>query len=214
MSLPETWQNRRAMDFVPGNFVTGGELSRRIKQGDATAETELIRQFEPGLRVLLRRRTGGDAGLLQDLVQETLLVVLQRLRGAGIDDPQKLAAFAAQTARNLAIASLRKAERQKTVVDSEATDRNADPSHGVEEITADLEAAMAVRALLRELPQPRDRLMLKRFYLEDHDKQLICQELDLTEAAFNQALSRARKRFRQILEERGFAKRDLLDPGS
>ncbi len=214
MSLPETWQNRRAMDFVPGNFVTGGELSRRIKQGDATAETELIRQFEPGLRVLLRRRTGGDAGLLQDLVQETLLVVLQRLRGAGIDDPQKLAAFAAQTARNLAIASLRKAERQKTVVDSEATDRNADPSHGVEEIAADLEAAMAVRALLRELPQPRDRLMLKRFYLEDHDKQLICQELDLTEAAFNQALSRARKRFRQILEERGFAKRDLLDPGS
>jgi RNA polymerase sigma-70 factor, ECF subfamily len=196
------------MDFVPG-----GELSRRIRQGDSSAESELIRQFEPGLRVLLRRRTGGDAGLLQDLVQETLLVVIQRLRGAGIDDPHKLAAFAAQTARNLAIASLRKAERQRTDVDSDATERNADPSQGVEDITADVEAALAVRALLRELPQPRDRLMLKRFYLEDHDKQLICQELDLTEAAFNQALSRARRRFRQILEERGFAKRDLLEPG-
>lgn len=202
------------MDFVPGDFVPGEELSRRIKEGDATAEAELIRQFEPGLRVLLRRRTGGDAGLMQDLVQETLLVVLQRLRGAGIDDPHKLAAFAAQTARNLAIASLRKTERQRTDVDSAATERNADPSQGLEQTTADLEAAMAVRALLRELPQPRDRLMLKRFYLEDHDKQLICQELDLTEAAFNQALSRARRRFRQILEERGFARRDLLDAGS
>lgn len=196
------------MDFVPG-----GELTRRIKEGDVNAESELIRQFEPGLRVLLRRRTGGDFGLLQDLVQETLLVVLQRLRGPGIDDPQKLAAFAAQTARNLAIASLRKTERQRTDVDSEATDRNADPSRSVEEVTADLEAALAVRALLRELPQPRDRLMLKRFYLEDHDKDVICQELDLTEAAFNQALSRARKRFRQILEERGFSKRDLLNLG-
>lgn len=196
------------MDFVPG-----GELTRRIKEGDVTAESELIRQFEPGLRVLLRRRTGGDFGLLQDLVQETLLVVLQRLRGAGIDDPQKLAAFAAQTARNLAIASLRKTERQRTDVDSEATERNADPSRTVEEVTADLEAALAVRALLRELPQVRDRLMLKRFYLEDHDKEVICQELDLTEAAFNQALSRARKRFRQILEERGFSKRDLLNLG-
>lgn len=202
------------MDFVPGDFVPGEELSRRIKDGDVAAEAELIRQFEPGLRVLLRRRTGGDAGLLQDLVQETLLVVLQRLRGAGIDDPHKLAAFAAQTARNLAIASLRKTERQRTDVDSEATERNADPSQRLEQITADLEAAMAVRALLRELPHPRDRLMLKRFYLEDHDKQLICQELDLTEAAFNQALSRARKRFRQILEERGFARRDLLDAGN
>lgn len=196
------------MDFVPG-----GELSRRIREGDVSAESELIRQFEPGLRVLLRRRTGGDAGLLQDLVQETLLVVIQRLRGAGIDDPQKLAAFAAQTARNLAIASLRKTERQKTDVDSEATERNADPALGVEQIAADSEAAMAVRALLRELPQPRDRLMLKRFYLEDHDKEVICQEMNLTEAAFNQALSRARKRFRQILEERGFSKRDLLNLG-
>jgi RNA polymerase sigma-70 factor, ECF subfamily len=197
------------MDFVPG-----GELSRRIREGDVSAESELIRQFEPGLRVLLRRRTGGDVGLLQDLVQETLLIVIQRLRGAGLEDPQKLAAFAAQTARNLAIASLRKAERQRTDVDSDATDRKADPSQDVEFHTADAEAALAVRAMLRELPQPRDRLMLKRFYLEDHDKQLICEEMDLTEAAFNQALSRARRRFRQILEERGFAKRDLLDTGS
>jgi RNA polymerase sigma-70 factor (ECF subfamily) len=197
------------MDFVPG-----GELTRRIRDGDVLAESELIRQFEPGLRVLLRRRTGGDQGLLQDLVQETLLVVIQRLRGAGIDDPQKLAAFAAQTARNLAIASLRKAERQKTDVDSEATERNPDPARGVETQAEDVEAAMAVRALLRELPQSRDHLMLKRFYLDDHDKEIICRDMQLSEAAFNQALSRARKRFRQILEERGFAKRDLLNLGS
>jgi len=171
------------MDFIPG-----GELSRRIRAGDISAESELIRQFEPGLRVLLRRRTGGDVGLLQDLVQETLLVVIQRLRGEGIDDPGKIAAFAAQTARNLAIASLRKAERQRTDVDSEATERNADPSRGVATLAEDLEAALAVRALLRELPQTRDRLMLKRFYLDDHDKEIICRDMQLSEAAFNQAL--------------------------
>ena len=195
------------MDFIPG-----GELSRRIREGDVSAESELMRQFESGLRVLLRRRTGGDLGLLQDLVQETLLVVIQRLRGEGIDEPAKLAAFAAQTARNLAIASLRKAERQKTDVDSEATERNADPTRSVEGLAEDAEAAMAVRALLRELPQSRDRLMLKRFYLDDHDKEVICQEMQLSEAAFNQALSRARRRFKQILEERGFSRRDLLNP--
>jgi RNA polymerase sigma factor (sigma-70 family) len=196
------------MDFVPG-----GELSRRIREGDSSAESELIRQFEPGLRVLLRRRTGGDHGLLQDLVQETLLVVIQRLRGSGIEDPEKLAAFAAQTARNLAIASLRKAERQKTDVDSAATERNVDSARGVAALAEDFEAALAVRTLLRDIPQARDRLMLKRFYLEDHDKEVICQEMQLSEAAFNQALSRARRRFRQIIEERGFTKRDLLDLG-
>jgi RNA polymerase sigma-70 factor, ECF subfamily len=196
------------MDSVPG-----GELSRRIREGDSSAESELIRQFEPGLRVLLRRRTGGDHGLLQDLVQETLLVVLQRLRGGGIDEPHKLAAFAAQTARNLAIASLRKTERQRTDVDSEATERNADPAMGLDGQTAEAEAAAAVRLLIRDLPQSRDRLMLKRFYLDDHDRGMICQEFNLNEAAFNQALSRARRRFRQILEERGLTRNDLLgDP--
>ncbi len=193
------------MDFIPG-----GDLTRRIREGDSSAEGELIRQFEPGLRVLLRRRTGGDIGLLEDLVQETLVIVLRRLRGAGIEDPDRLAAFAAQTARNLAIASLRKVERQRTDIDTEATDRNADPGRSVEGRVNDAEAALAVRALLRELPQSRDRLMLKRFYLDDHDKKDICIEFGLTETAFNQALSRARKRFRQILEERGFTKRDLL----
>ena len=195
----------RGMDFVPC-----GELARRIKNGDVSAEGELIRQFEPGLRVILRRRTGGDHGLLEDLVQETLLIVIQRLRGAGIDDPDKLAAFAAQTARNLSIASQRKTERQRTDLDSDATERNADPARAVAAVAEDLEAALAVRALLRELPQARDRLMLKRFYLDDEDKEAICREMQLSEAAFNQALSRARRRFRQILEERGFAKRDLL----
>ncbi len=193
------------MDFIPG-----GDLSRRIRAGDGSAESELVRQFQPGLRVLLRRRTGGNTALMEDLVQETLLIVLRRLRGDGIEDPEKLAAFAAQTARNLAIASLRKAERQKTDIDSDATDRNPDPGNSVEGMAGDQEAALAVRALLRELPHARDRLMLKRFYLDEHDKQEICEEFELTETAFNQALSRARKRFRQILEERGFTKRDLL----
>jgi RNA polymerase sigma-70 factor (ECF subfamily) len=196
------------MDFVPC-----GELAHRIKEGDVSAEGELIRQFEPGLRVILRRRTGGDHSLLEDLVQETLLIVIQRLRGAGIAEPEKLAAFAAQTARNLAIASQRKVERQRTDLDSDATERNADPSRSVLTVAEDVEAALAVRALLRELPQARDRLMLKRFYLDDEDKEAICQEMQLSEAAFNQALSRARRRFRQILEERGFAKRDLLSLG-
>ena len=197
----------QGMDFVPG-----GELSRRIREGDVTAESELVRQFEPGLRVLLRRRTGGDPGLLQDLVQETLMVVLQRLRRSALDDPQKLAAFAAQTARNLAIASLRKTERQKTDIDSTVTERSADAGRRLEDAAADFEAALAVRALLRELPNPRDRLMLRRYYLEDLDKDVICLELQMSESAFNQALSRARRRFREILEQRGFSRRDLLGP--
>jgi RNA polymerase sigma factor (sigma-70 family) len=194
------------MDFVPGGVIAPNSGERRLPKASSSANSnpDFACCFDAD-----GRRSWPAAGSRSGSPVSCHPAPTRRR----IEDPQKLAAFAAQTARNLAIASLRKAERQKTDVDSEATDRNADPAQSVDRIASDLEAALAVRALLRELPQARDRLMLKRFYLDDHDKDLICQELDLSEAAFNQALSRARRRFRQILEERGFAKRDLLSLG-
>src|SRR3954462_11561525 len=33
------------------DFIRGGKLPRRIREGDVSAESDLIRQFEPGLRV-------------------------------------------------------------------------------------------------------------------------------------------------------------------
>ena len=68
----------------------------------------------------------------------------------------------------------------------------------------------AVRTMLDELPSPRDRALLKRFYLEEGEKDSLCREFDLAEGTLNQALNRARARFRAILDQRGLNKSDLL----
>jgi hypothetical protein len=52
--------------------------------------------------------------------------------------------------------------------------------------------------------------LLKRFYLNDQAKEHICQELRLSEEHFNRVIFRARNRFRELLERRGFWKGDLL----
>ena len=61
----------------------------------------------------------------EDLTQETLHIVVERVRARTIDDPRKVFAFAAATARNLALNAARKMLRQQTVVDSDLVDELA-----------------------------------------------------------------------------------------
>jgi RNA polymerase sigma-70 factor (ECF subfamily) len=69
--------------------------------------------------------------------------------------------------------------------------------------------AKAVRQVLQELPNPRDRALLVRFYLRDEPKADICRDLGLTEEHFNRVIFRARERLRALLERRYQNPRDL-----
>jgi hypothetical protein len=64
--------------------------------------------------------------------------------------------------------------------------------------------------MLDEMPAARDREVLVRFYLNDEEKDRICQELHLSHEHFNRVIFRARNRFRALLEQRGLWKSDLL----
>ena len=54
----------------------------------------------------------------------------------------------------------------------------------------------------------RDRTLLVRYYLRD--EQGICKDLGLTEPSFNVVLFRARSRFLELLEKKGFRGNDML----
>src|SRR6185312_15443561 len=70
--------------------------------------------------------------------------------------------------------------------------------------------AGVVRRLLRELSSPRDREVLVRFYLKEEERGALCRSLGLTDLQFNRVIFRARERFRELLEGKGFGKSDLL----
>ena len=70
--------------------------------------------------------------------------------------------------------------------------------------------ANAARKMLEEMPAARDRDLLVRFYLNDEAKEQICQDLRLSTEHFNRVIFRARNRFRELLEQRGIWKADLL----
>jgi RNA polymerase sigma factor (sigma-70 family) len=75
-------------------------LAERIRQGDASAETELVHEFSHRVFVMGVVRTH-DREAARELVQDVLMAVIGALRKGQLQDADKLAAFVHGTARNL-----------------------------------------------------------------------------------------------------------------
>lgn len=187
------------------------DLVRRIGAGDTAAEGELVRRYRRGLLFQLTRHTG-DPARAEDLVQETFRIVLERLRGRGIDQPDRLAGFLLRTGRNLRIADIRKRARRGEDVPAPEVERQSAPAGQLAGVLV-AERARAVRRLLGELTTDRDRQVLSRFYLSEQSKEQICADLDLSSLHFNRVLYRARERFRQIILERSPGLARPAEPG-
>jgi RNA polymerase sigma-70 factor (ECF subfamily) len=184
------------------------EIERTVSEalsGDRRAEGRMLQALRPGVLAVLRFGAFHRWIDAEDLTQETLHVVVERIRARTIDDPRKVFAFAAATARNLALNAARKMLRQQTVVDSELVDelaQNLEMEQSDLSDSDDRHLAQAVAQLLEELPTERDRQMLVRFYLDGTDKQQLCHELGLSPKHFDRVLMRARSRLRTIVERR------------
>lgn len=173
--------------------------------GDRQAESRMISALRPGVLAVLRFGAFHRWIDAEDLTQETLQIVAERMRSRSIDDPRKVFAFAAATARNLALNAARKMLRQQTVVDSQLVDelaQNLEMEQNDLSDSDDRQLAEAVAALLEELPTERDRQLLMRFYLDGTDKTVLCRELGLSPKHFDRVLMRARSRLRSIIERR------------
>jgi len=173
--------------------------------GDRQAESRMLVVLRPGVLAVLRFGAFHRWVDAEDLTQETLHIVVERVRAGTIEDPRRVFSFAASTARNLALNAARKALRQQTVVDSDLVDelaQNLEMEQSELSDTDDRHLAESVMAVLEELPTERDRQMLTRFYLDGVDKQQLCRELGLSPKHFDRVLMRARSRLRTIIERR------------
>jgi len=181
-------------------------LVRRIVSGDRNAEDELCARYFRGVHRFLQselRRLGVyNVDLAEDLAQDTFVTVLGQLRDPerSLADAAKLNGYIIGIARNLARAWRRKRNRQQTEPDLERIARvcaqHGDPLKHVEQG----ELATLVRGVLEELPVARDREILRRFYLVDEDKHIICKDLAIDDIHFNRVVYRARKRLRDLME--------------
>jgi RNA polymerase sigma-70 factor (ECF subfamily) len=69
-----------------------GTLARRVATGSPEAEAELCRRLAPRVRLYGLRHLR-DAAAADDLVQEVLVLMLERLRAGRVREPDRLASF-------------------------------------------------------------------------------------------------------------------------
>jgi RNA polymerase sigma-70 factor (ECF subfamily) len=94
------------------------ELVRRVSAGGEGArrdEAELCRRFAPRARLYGRRHLR-DADQARDLVQAVLVVLIEAVRGARIEDPERVDRFVLGTCRNVT-ARMRDGDRRAVLVD-------------------------------------------------------------------------------------------------
>lgn len=175
-------------------------ISKGILNDEPWAARELVERYSRGLRFLLIRRTG-DEERAKDLLQEVFEIAFRKLREGPIDHPERLAGFLRGIATNVARSGLRKRAREPHPMDQEAIaaipDRDARPFRDLSKE----QVGKAVRELLDTMSVERDRELLRRYYIYEHDKPEICRALGLDSLHFNRVLHRAKGRFRKILEE-------------
>ncbi len=200
------WMEREASrgDATEAPDGDVADLVSRIRGGDAAAESALVARFSRGLLLMLRRLVQNPS-LADDLHQETLTLVLGKIRRGEVREPEKLGAFIRSAARNLFIADRRKEARYRTLDEDEEAgphsvsalaDRGQAP---LDRVLAEEEARL-VQRLLAELRFDRDRQLLLRFYLSDDSKEEICADLEIEPQRFNKVLFHARERLRDLWE--------------
>jgi RNA polymerase sigma-70 factor, ECF subfamily len=181
-----------------GAIGDNGSLVERIAQGDRDAESEFVRRYIGGVRGLVRRHARPGDPAVDDIVQDVLSNVLQKLRAGGLRDRAALPAYV----RSTVVYAARAEYRQRRSADPVDLDRQ-DPGDTPQQAAESADTRHAVTRLLGSLPTARDREVLLRFYLRDESKESICALLRIDEAHFRRVVFRARDRLRQLLVEAG-----------
>jgi RNA polymerase sigma-70 factor (ECF subfamily) len=142
-------------------------------QADAAAEVELCRRFAPRIRLYGQRHLRNEAAAA-DLMQDVLVMTLQKLRAGALREPDRLASFILGTCRQVVVDGRRSGARRERILDTFA----AALVPVADEATQALDADRLQRCLER-LPE-RERAVLVMTFYDDRPADAVGQELRLS----------------------------------
>ena len=169
---------------------------RGLANRSEDVEQHLFAHFARPVRAKLRTRLRSPE-LVQDAVQETFLRVYTYFRsGKTLENPASLPGFVHTVSHNIALELLRSHTRHPQVPEDapDPVDCSPDPEDQV--VTG--ERKEIVRRILRELPE-KDHQLLQRVFLNEEDKDAVCQDLRVDRDYLRVLLYRARTRMRAAL---------------
>jgi RNA polymerase sigma-70 factor (ECF subfamily) len=172
-------------------------LARRILaaggHGDPDAESLLCRRFAPRIRLFGLKRLRSEAAAA-DLVQDVLMLVLQKLRAGAVHEPERIASFMLGTARQLVIDSRRNAGRRDRLLDTFALD--LEPFEAPEPVEPD---ADRLQHCLQALPERERSVVIMTFY-DDCPAETLGEQLGISVGNVRVIRHRGLKHLRDCLD--------------
>jgi RNA polymerase sigma-70 factor (ECF subfamily) len=167
-----------------------------LRDRNPDAENFLISHFSRPVQLKLRARLRSP-DLVQDADQETFLRVLKYFRsGKTLDNPASLPGFVHSVCHNISLEFLRAHTRHDQM--APALPDPEDPRLTPESRMVTEERKELVAKVLEEMPE-RDRLLLRRVFLDEEDKDVVCQEFHVDRAYLRVLVHRARVRFKTVV---------------
>ena len=172
-------------------------LARRIIAAgaarDTAAEAALYRSLAPRVRLYGRKHLR-SAQLADDLVQDVLLMTLQRLSRGEIREPERVASFVLGTSRQMVIDRRRGEARRDLLLEAYG--------HVLEPVEVEPSTAVDSRGLeqcLQSLAERERAVVLMTFY-EDSPADAVATALDLSAGNVRVIRHRAVQRLRRCME--------------
>ena len=175
---------------------------RALKDKNPDAEALLVSHFSGPIRSKLRARLRSPE-LVQDACQETFLRVFNYFRsGKTLDNPASLPGFVHSVCHNISLEFLRAHTRHDQIADNAPEPADTRLSPEARMVTEERKELVA--KVLEEMVD-KDRKLLRRMFLDEEDKDVVCREFNVDRAYLRVLVHRARIRFRNVASGRKFA---------
>ena len=169
----------------------------RLRAADPATEQHFVTYFGQLLRIKLRARFLASE-TVDELRQETFIRVISALRTeGGIRQPERLGAFVNSICNNVLLEFYRSSSRTQPLQESHIAESGN--VLDLEDFLVTRQAKEHIRQVLASLPK-RDRRLLCAIFLEEKDKDEVCQEFGVDRDYLRVLLYRAKDRFKAVYQ--------------
>jgi RNA polymerase sigma-70 factor, ECF subfamily len=180
-------------------FAFTREYVERLREGDPSTEQHFVAYFDQLLRIKLRaRRLASET--IDDLCQETYIRVLANLRKGedAVRQPERFGAYVNSICNYVLMEFYRSSNRTSPWDDSYL--ELPDHALNTEGLLVTKQAKERVRQVLVALPK-KDHDLLWAFFIEEKDKDEVCEQFGVDRDYFRVLLHRAKDKFRVLYEK-------------
>jgi len=183
----------------------------RLRAGDPQTEQHFVAYFSELIHIKLRARFL-TADQVEELRQETFVRVLNSIRSeGGIRQPDRLGPFVNSVCNNVLQEHYRAGSRTDPYDESSPTP--SDKILNIEGLYEAKQVVAKVRSALNKLPE-KDRDLISAVFLEEEDKDSVCNRFGVDRDYLRVLLHRAREKFRETyLQEQLLAQQRVTGKG-